>query len=49
MNVNVRLSEAALFLLLTFSATFATGFQAGKSYAEQGVRQPANSGVVNTR
>lgn len=49
MNINVRLSEAALFMLLTFVVTFATGFQAGKSYVEQGIRHPANAGTVNVR
>jgi hypothetical protein len=47
MNINIRLSEAAFFLLLAISVTFALGFQMGKSSVEQGVHQPANSGIVN--
>lgn len=49
MNINIRLSEAAFFVLLTVSATFIAGFQTGKGYAEPLVHQPANSGVVNQR
>lgn len=45
MNIDIRLSKAALSLLLAF----ALGFQTGKGSAEQPMRQPANSGVVNTR
>jgi hypothetical protein len=47
MNVNIKLSEAAFFMLLTLLATFIIGFQTGKGYAEQALHQPSNNGVVN--
>jgi hypothetical protein len=46
MNVNLRLSTTACFLLMTFSAVFATGFEYGKNYATQTMPRPIQEGVV---
>lgn len=45
MDFNVRLSEAAFFLLLMLSATFTAGYQQGKAHAER-FSPPSGGGMV---